>query len=119
MTTVEKDERWRGIDQAVFPSIGNPAYQDLLNRIESGRRPGIRITCPHCRHMTVVRTSRAASRLSRESQCVCQNPACGHVFRVITEVVETIVPSGMPDPSIFIPSIFVRIGELAAKGDGE
>lgn len=119
MTTVQKDGRWLGIDQAALPSIGNPVYQDLLDRIESGTRRGIRITCPHCRHMTVIRTSRAASRLTRESQCACQNPACGHVFRVITEVVETIVPSGTPDPSIFIPSIYVRIAESAAQGNGE
>ncbi|MBN8438453.1 MAG: ogr/Delta-like zinc finger family protein [Candidatus Accumulibacter sp.] len=78
----------------------------------------MRITCPHCRHATVIRTSRAASRLTRESQCDCRNPDCGHVFRAVTEVVETIVPSGTPDPSVFIPSIFVRIGKAVLHRNG-
>ncbi len=58
------------------------------------------ITCPHCHSRANIRTSRAVSDLSRDAYCQCTNLACGHTFRAVMEIVETISPSAVPDPEI-------------------
>lgn len=58
------------------------------------------IQCPHCLHVAKIRTSRAISKLTREVFCQCTNLACGHTFRTVNEVVQTISPSAVPDPVV-------------------
>ncbi|MBU1666154.1 MAG: ogr/Delta-like zinc finger family protein [Gammaproteobacteria bacterium] len=58
------------------------------------------IACPHCHSRAIIRTSRAMSPLTRDAYCQCTNLACGHTFRAVTEIVETISPSAVPDPEI-------------------
>lgn len=58
------------------------------------------LNCPHCQHKAIIRTSKKVSDLTREAYCQCSNLACGHTFRAVLEVVETISPSAVPDPVV-------------------
>lgn len=75
------------------------AYQAILANIESGE-PGMLIACPHCHSRAIIRTSRAMTLLTRDAYCQCTNLACGHTFRAVLEIVETISPSAVPDPDV-------------------
>lgn len=62
-----------------------------------------RLVCPHCEWFSVTRTSRRMSVLSFESIYACNNPECGHTFVAVTEIVRTLSPSAIPDPSVNLP----------------
>lgn len=56
--------------------------------------------------------------LTKESIYQCSNPECGHSFVALTEIVRTLSPSAMPDPSVNLPlSSHVRRDLLKAIVD--
>ncbi|PID66612.1 MAG: hypothetical protein CR975_02230 [Gammaproteobacteria bacterium] len=48
--------------------------------------------CPTCQHKAYVTTTRAATDTITERYFLCKNPECGHAFKTITQVTETIIP---------------------------
>ena len=65
--------------------------------------------CPHCKHKTIIRTSRELTSTLREVTYMCSNALCGHTYIALLEIIRTLSPSAMPDPSISIPqSLYAR-----------
>ena len=60
-------------------------------------------SCPHCKQTATRDTSRAVSVLTKEAYYQCKNLDCGHTFKSIEQVIYTLSPSGMPDPTVYIP----------------
>lgn len=60
----------------------------------------MKINCPHCSSVALIRTSRPVSRFTRELYCQCSNLNCAHTFVALTEVVRTLAPSNTPDPEV-------------------
>ena len=63
----------------------------------------MRLTCPHCGTIAVIRTSRELASTVREAGAQCTNLECGHTWiaRIVAE--RTIAPSMMPRPGVHIP----------------
>ncbi len=61
------------------------------------------IPCPHCQTSCTGRHSAQLTRLTKEVKCICQNPDCGHTFKIFIEAVLTLSPSAMPHPEINLP----------------
>ena len=61
-----------------------------------------RRACPHCESPANVRTSRRLSRTCVQTYYQCTNIHCGHTFVGLEEIVYTLSPSAMPDPSIHL-----------------
>lgn len=93
--------RFYGIDQGrpVHSPVASADYLELIERINTGEK-GMQIVCPHCKQLARIRNSRQLSDVVREAYCQCQNVACGHTFKLISEIVETISPSAVPDPDV-------------------
>ena len=60
----------------------------------------MKINCPHCSSVALIRTSRPVSRFTRELYCQCSNLNCAHTFVALTEVVRMLAPSNTPDPEV-------------------
>lgn len=56
--------------------------------------------CPHCRNNAYTRTSRHMSLQTKESYFQCENIACGYTFKVLAQIVCTLVQSANPDPLV-------------------
>ena len=63
----------------------------------------VRVFCPHCNHQATIRSSKDLSPLSRELYFQCTNFECGHTWRSLLSIVNTIVPSQKPRSNIYIP----------------
>lgn len=63
----------------------------------------VKMHCPHCRTMCIVRSSNVLTRTSRELFFVCMNVNCGHTFSAVMSILRTISPSAMPDPTVVLP----------------
>ncbi|MCL1962480.1 MAG: ogr/Delta-like zinc finger family protein [Desulfovibrionaceae bacterium] len=63
----------------------------------------VKMHCPHCRTMCIVRSSSVLTRTSRELFFVCMNIDCGHTFSAVMEINRTISPSAIPDPTVVLP----------------
>lgn len=63
----------------------------------------MRLTCPHCGGVAVIRTSRAISEITREASLQCEDVECAHTWVAIVSAVRTIAPSMRPNPKVFIP----------------
>ncbi|MDR1935943.1 MAG: ogr/Delta-like zinc finger family protein [Candidatus Accumulibacter sp.] len=63
----------------------------------------MRIICPHCGQISVVRTSREITPLSREAFVQCPNINCGHIWKIIVSAATTIHESLNPRAGVFIP----------------
>lgn len=63
----------------------------------------MRIVCPHCKSVAIIRNSKALSDTLREASCQCTNLNCAHTFVVTIEATRTIAPSMMPNPRVHIP----------------
>lgn len=63
----------------------------------------IMMHCPHCRSVSIARSSNVLTVTSRDLFYQCSNVHCGHTFRAVLEVNCTISPSAMPDPMVIIP----------------
>lgn len=74
----------------------------------------IRVLCPHCEAQATIRSSRVISPISREIYFQCANVECGHTWKSLMSIVNTIVPSQMPNPSVHIP--FHKKATLAPDG---
>ncbi len=59
-----------------------------------------RYKCPHCGSCAKVRSSKEESKLVTKRYLQCQNIECGHTYATMEEIVHTITPSAMPDPSV-------------------
>ncbi len=56
--------------------------------------------CPHCKAWAKTRSSRQMSEVTREAYYQCENLDCGHTFKVLAQIVYTVVQSANPDPSV-------------------
>ncbi len=84
------------------------------------RRESRRITCPHCRWPSTVRTSEVVTDLTRQTTYSCSNWECGHNFKTLEEIVCSLTPSSTPNPAIHLPlSSHVRRGLLQRQLDQE
>ena len=82
-------------------------------------RDRVRMKCPHCKKLSLCRTSKEESVLTRSFVYCCSNFECGHVFKAVMEIHYTISPSATPDPSVDLPmSTHVRRDLLRAQMDG-
>jgi len=63
----------------------------------------IKTLCPHCRSLSIARSSRELSVTMKEIYYQCMNPECSHSYVVTHEVTRTLSPSAMPDPSVSLP----------------
>ena len=61
------------------------------------------MTCPHCGWPASVRSSTMMSNLTRQSTHYCTNPACGHTFVVLSEIVRTLSLPADPNPNVQLP----------------
>lgn len=63
----------------------------------------MRIPCPHCGSLGVVRSSKQLGDTVREAKVQCTNVDCAHTWitRVVAE--RTIAPSMTPKPGVYIP----------------
>ncbi len=82
----------------------------------------IMMHCPHCRSVSIARSSNVLTVTSRDLFYQCSNVHCGHTFRAVLEVNCTLSPSATPDPRVIIPiSKHVKrsfIGELMQRAPG-
>lgn len=62
-----------------------------------------RVKCPHCNSMARIRTSKTVTPLHREIYFQCSNVHCGHSFVAACDIIRTISPSLIPNPSIHLP----------------
>lgn len=74
----------------------------------------MRLKCPHCNARANIRTSRDMGPLSGSARYQCSNVECGHTFKVLFEITETLSPSAMPNPSVVLP-LFQRKAKEAAQ----
>jgi hypothetical protein len=65
--------------------------------------PSQKTMCPHCEGPATIRSSQQLSTLVREAKGVCNNPDCGHTFKMIIEVVCSLSPPAIPNPNINLP----------------
>lgn len=63
----------------------------------------MRINCPHCGSVGIVRSSKALADTVREAKVQCTNVECAHTWisRIVAE--RTIAPSMQPKPGVYIP----------------
>lgn len=63
----------------------------------------MRLTCPHCKELAVIRSSKELSCTVREASVQCTNIECAHtwVTRIVAD--RTIAPSMTPNPKVYIP----------------
>lgn len=73
----------------------------------------MRLKCPHCGYPSNVRTSRPMSPLTGVARYQCSNIECGHCFKAMFEITETLSPSAMPNPAIVLPVFNARAKEIA------
>ena len=105
-----------GAGQADDSPQNDQAFLDMVKKIKTGDRGMRGVTCPHCLNFALIRTSKQLSRLVRETNCQCQNIACGHTFVAHVEVVRTISPAAFPNPDV---SAQLPQGEQAKRLHGD
>lgn len=55
--------------------------------------------CPHCSRVANRRSSRVLTEQSKETRYSC---TCGHSFRCIEQIVQTLSPSAQPNQSVHL-----------------
>lgn len=60
-------------------------------------------SCPHCASKARISTSKKITPLTREIYYQCTNIECGHTWAAHLSAVRTIVPSRIPNPTVYIP----------------
>lgn len=91
---------------------------DKAREQQSYPRDRVRMKCPHCKKLSLCRTSKEESVLTRSFVYCCSNFECGHVFKAVMEIHYTISPSATPDPSVDLPmSTHVRRDIVRAQMD--
>jgi transposase-like protein len=73
----------------------------------------MRLKCPHCHAHSNVRTSQMMSTLTGVARYQCSNVDCGHTFKAMFEITETLSPSAMANPTIVLPVFNQRAKEPA------
>jgi hypothetical protein len=74
-------------------------------------------SCPHCRSVTGVRTSREITITVREQYHACSNVFCGATFKVQLSVIGMISPSAVPNERLRIPMLPASKPPPAANDD--
>ena len=63
----------------------------------------MRVRCPHCDDLSIIRKSIQLSEQCREITCHCINSMCGHVFACHIIPVRTISLSAIPNQFVNLP----------------
>jgi hypothetical protein len=63
----------------------------------------MRISCPHCKDVCRVRSSKRPAPVFYELYSQCTNPECGWCGKIHIEFARTTTPSRLPDPEVNIP----------------
>jgi hypothetical protein len=63
----------------------------------------VRLTCPHCETLAIIRSSKQLSTTVREASVQCCNVECAHTWVTRIIIDRTIAPSMTPKPGVFIP----------------
>ena len=63
----------------------------------------MRLRCPHCKSLGVVRTSERMSDTVSYLYVKCSNAECGHTWRSSAAAKVTISPSARPNPRVVLP----------------
>ncbi|MBK1725703.1 ogr/Delta-like zinc finger family protein [Halorhodospira neutriphila] len=71
----------------------------------------MKVLCPHCSSPSIIRSSEQVTRLAREAKLICQNPDCGHTFKVMIEAYLTISQPRCPHPDVELPEAPLTAGE--------
>lgn len=63
----------------------------------------MRLKCPHCHSLAIIRSSKELGTTVREAAVQCSNIECAHTWiaRIVAE--RTIAPSMTPNPKVYIP----------------
>ena len=72
----------------------------LALKVTNRKVSGMAFDCPHCGGVAKTRTSRRMSTVTRESYYQCENLSCGHAFKVLAQIVYTVVQSANPNPAV-------------------
>ena len=72
--------------------------------------------CPHCKTVAYRRSSRPMSEQTKEAHYRCEN--CGHGFKTIEQVTQTLSPSGMPNRRVHISLADSPADLLEGNSDG-
>jgi len=75
---------------------------------------GSHASCPHCASRARIGTSKKITAITREIYYQCTNIECGHTWASLLSAVRTIVPSRIPNPTVFIP-LSERSGAMTDK----
>lgn len=82
----------------------------------------MRILCPHCGTVALIRDSHKITDLTRELRVICLDPECAHTWKVHVSAVLTLAPSMKPKKGVFIPlstkSEAAKAAESAAPAQG-
>lgn len=62
-----------------------------------------KLVCPHCASRMRIRTSDGKHIFLRVAYLQCTNEACGWSVRAEFEMTHEMSPSGMPNPSVYLP----------------
>lgn len=76
----------------------------------------MRVICPHCRTVTIIRKTRQLTSVCREVTCHCSYEMCGCVFVAEITPVRILSPSAIPDATVFIP-LSAHIDLARIQGD--
>jgi hypothetical protein len=63
-----------------------------------------KMVCPHCLNRMRIRTSEGRHIFLRVAYLQCTSEACGWSVRAEFEMTHELSPSGMPNPSVRLPS---------------
>ncbi|MGY2342348.1 ogr/Delta-like zinc finger family protein [Pseudomonas sp. SDO5532_S415] len=63
-----------------------------------------KMVCPHCLSKMRIRTSEGRHIFLRVAYLQCTSEACGWSVRAEFEMTHELSPSGMPNPSVRLPS---------------
>lgn len=63
-----------------------------------------RLVCPHCQSKMRIRTSDGKHIFLRVAYLQCTREACGWSVRAQFEMTHEMSPSGMPNPTVRLPS---------------
>jgi hypothetical protein len=69
-------------------------------------------SCPHCKAVAQVYTSRKVTEIVSEKYLQCTNLDCGFQFVIQIGVVRALIPSLMPDPDINVPLVERRSNDI-------
>ncbi|GLR13291.1 hypothetical protein GCM10007907_20810 [Chitinimonas prasina] len=92
------------VAKATAPVLSKVTFFNLLaifaRKVTHWKVLAMAFDCPHCGGVAKTRTSRRMSTVTRESYYQCENLSCGHTFKVLAQIVYTVVQSANPNPQV-------------------